>query len=239
MAAVAQFFALLRDAGVGRQSIDKCRTVLCSIFNTAVNDRVIAIHPCAGVPAPTVVEGPLRVLTPGEYATIIQNLRDEPARLFVELALESGCRWGEMAELRLRDLDPVDCTLTVSRTVVELRPRYTPHGEDGFVVKGYPKNQCWRKLAISRTLMNRLTAEAEMHYAAPGSLLFPAPCPTPFANPPDTNRSRGPGAPPLQPPQNAARVRPRSNHGQTIKPRRSFPISGALICNFTSGRYWD
>lgn len=169
---VRAFFALLRDSGVGVVTIEKCKTVLASLFNTAVADRVVGHHPCKGVAIPTIVEEPLRILTPAEYARLHAALRDDLARLMVDVLLESGCRWGEFAELRVGDLDAVAGTLTVRRAVVELRPRYTRDGECGFRVKKYPKNQHWRKVAIGDELGERL----ERHCAGrpADALMFPA-----------------------------------------------------------------
>lgn len=169
---VRAFFAMLRDSGVGAVTIEKCKTVLASLCNTAVTDRVVGHHPCKGVAIPVIVEEPLRILTPAEYARLHAALRDDVARLMVDVLLESGCRWGEFAELRVGDLDAVVGTLTIRRSVVELRPRYTREGVCGFRVKMYPKNQHWRKVAIGGDLGARLVA----HCAGRPSdaLMFPA-----------------------------------------------------------------
>lgn len=169
---VRAFYALLRDAHLGRPTIERCKTVLCSLFNTAVNDRVVGLHPCRGVFTPPVVQGRLRILTPPEYAAVSANLRDDYARLMVEVLLETGCRWGEFAELRVGDLDAAACTITVARTVVEVKPKYTATGERGFTVKAYPKNKHWRNAAISRGLADRLTAQFAGRDR--GALMFPA-----------------------------------------------------------------
>ena len=169
---VRAFYALMRDAGIGSSMIEKCKTVLCSLFNTALNDRVVGLHPCRGVESPTVVQAPLQILTPAEYARLHAYLRDDYARLMVDVLLESGCRWGEFAELRVGDLDPVAGTVTIARTVVELDPKYVPAGESGFRVKQYPKNQRWRKVAISPELVARLTALVSGRRR--DALLFPA-----------------------------------------------------------------
>ena len=169
---VRAFYALMRDAGIGSSMIEKCKTVLCSLFNTAVNDRVVGQHPCRGVASPTVVQAPLKILTPAEYARLNTGLRDDYARLMVDVLLESGCRWGEFAELRVGDLDLVTGTLTVARTVVEVDPKYVPAGESGFRVKEYPKNRCWRKVAISPELVARLAGLVSGRRR--DALLFPA-----------------------------------------------------------------
>src|ERR1700726_1666126 len=78
---VRAFYALLRDAGLGAPTVERCRTVLCSLFNTAVNDRVVGQHPCRGVGSTAVVQANLRILTPPEYARLQASLRDDRARL--------------------------------------------------------------------------------------------------------------------------------------------------------------
>ena len=56
--------------------------------------------------------------------------------------------------------------------MVEVKPKYTKTGEQGFAVKAYPKNKYWRDVAISRELANRLTAQFSGRDR--GVLMFPA-----------------------------------------------------------------
>jgi hypothetical protein len=65
--AVREFYALLSAAGIGTATLHKCKTVLCSIFNTAVNDRIVARHPCAGVPVPPDPQRLRKVISPTQY----------------------------------------------------------------------------------------------------------------------------------------------------------------------------
>ena len=58
-------------------------------------------------------------------------------RLRVETDIESGLRWGELTELRPKDLDPATGLLTFSRAVVQLKSRDLPP-DKRFVVKPYP-----------------------------------------------------------------------------------------------------
>jgi integrase len=59
-------------------------------------------------------------------------------RLLVETDIESGLRWGELTELRASDIDLITRVLTVSRTVVQVDPKFHPTG-GRFLVKEYPK----------------------------------------------------------------------------------------------------
>jgi integrase len=93
------------------------------------------------------------------------------ARLLVRTAIESGLRWGELTELRTTDLDTEHGTLTVSRSVVELRGRHTP-GMSRFHVKPYPKNRRFRRLSLRPTLVDDLAAFITARHLAPGDLIF-------------------------------------------------------------------
>jgi len=76
----------------------------------------------------------------------------------VETAIESGLRWGELAELRPRDLDARTRILTVSRVQVELSPRFHPDGGQ-FMMRDYPKGKKHRRLKLSPQLVAKLTAQ--------------------------------------------------------------------------------
>lgn len=99
---------------------------------------------------------------------------DEQSRLLAQVAIEGGLRWGELAELRLGDLDPVTRMLTVARTVVELRPRYHPTG-GRFLVKGYPKSREFRRIKLTSSLVTRIMTYTAARGLSSGDLLFTAP----------------------------------------------------------------
>jgi integrase len=74
--------------------------------------------------------------------------------------------------------------LTVSRTVVELRPRHHPKA-GRFLVKDYPKDREFRRVKLSWALVHRISDFAGAHHLRPGNLLFTAPTqPPPPAPPP-------------------------------------------------------
>lgn len=148
--------------------------MLCSIFNTAVNDRVIALHPCHGVPAPREPVRRRTILSPGQYQRIRHHL-PETWRLLTDLALDSACRWGELAELRVKDLDARYRELHIDRTVVELDKTHRPDGHGQFLIKHYTKNGEQRTVALSDNLVDRLTNHLHARGTQPEDLLFPAP----------------------------------------------------------------
>jgi integrase len=149
------------------------KTILSAIFTTALNDQVTTLHPCKGVKTPPIPQHPLRIITPEEFDAFHTHLPDDRARLMVETAIESGLRWGELSELRPRDLDLRSRILTVSRVVVELNPKYHPDGDgQRFLVKEYPKDKEWRRLKLSAQIVTKLSTYITDHNLGPNDLLF-------------------------------------------------------------------
>jgi integrase len=157
------------------------KTILSAIFTTALNDQVTVLHPCKGVKTPPVPRRPLRIITPEEFERFHRCLRDAESRLLVETAIESGLRWGELTELRPRDLDIPNRLLTVSRAVVELTASHHPQG-GRFIVKAYPKDREWRRLRLSGPIVTALEDHIRQRRLGPDDLLFA------YTAPPDRSR---------------------------------------------------
>jgi integrase len=90
------------------------------------------------VKTPPVPAQPRTIITPEQFAALHECLPDAQSKLLVE----HGLRWGELTELRVRDLDFATRMLTVSRAVLQVHPRFHLHN-DRFLVKPYPKD-CFR-----------------------------------------------------------------------------------------------
>lgn len=157
-------------SGISPATIRHAKIVLSAIFTTALNDLVLGLHPCKGVKSPTVAVKEYRILTPEEYDRLSAGLPSEEARLFVETLVESGLRWGEATELRVRDVQP-SRILTVCRSVVEVFPEFHPTG-GRFAVKPYPKSRRSRLVSLSPQLVEALCAHADEHDLGPEDLLF-------------------------------------------------------------------
>jgi integrase len=99
-------------------------------------------------------------------------------RLLAELDIETGLRWGELTELRPRDVDFATRIVTVSRVVVELVPKFHPTG-GRFLVKQYPKDQEYRRLKVSAQLVAKLKAYINEHGIGANDLFFYMPEATP------------------------------------------------------------
>jgi integrase len=147
------------------------KSILSAVFTTALNDQVTALHPCKGVKTPPVPSKPLRIITPDEFNTFYSHLPDDVSRLLVETAIESGMRWGELAELRPKDIDLGSRIVTVSRTVVEVNAKYHPEGEH-FLVKEYPKDREWRRFKLTAQITAQLGDYIRDHQLVPDELIF-------------------------------------------------------------------
>ena len=86
-----------------------------------------AAVPSRGKPAwPDARAAPRRIITVEQYERIHEALVDDRMRLLVETNIESGLRWGELTELRVKDVDFATGIVTVSRVKVELKARTRP-----------------------------------------------------------------------------------------------------------------
>jgi integrase len=171
---IRAWIASLKDAEVKPATIKHCLAVLSAIFTTAFNDQITMLNPCVGIKAPTVPPATRRIITPDQFAAIHAALPTDEVRLLVETDVETGLRWGELVELRVRDLDLDHGLLAVSRTVIEIPAKFHPTG-DRFLIKNYPKDKQPRRLGLSRHIRDLLADH--ITGKTPGDLLFPAPPP--------------------------------------------------------------
>lgn len=96
-------------------------------------------------------------------------------RLLVETDIETGLRWAELTELRVKDLDVDARILTVCRVAVHLRAA-APDGAR-FLVKGYPKDRESRRVRLAPEIVEKLVAHVQERDLGPEDLLFTQPAP--------------------------------------------------------------
>jgi integrase len=168
---VREWVRHLSESGMSPATIRHNRIILSAIFTTALNDQVTLLHPCKGVKTPTVPAKPKRIITPEQFETIYYAVPDPDSRLLIELDIESGLRWGELTELRVRDLDMDTGIVTVSRVVVQLNSKFHPTG-GRFLVKEYPKDKESRRFMLSSQIVAKLRAHIESYGLGPDDLIF-------------------------------------------------------------------
>lgn len=177
---VRAWLMTMKGNGVKPATIKYCLSVLSAIFTTALTDQITAVHPCAGIKAPTVPPAPTRrIVAPEQYAAIHAALPSPDMQLLVETDIETGLRWGELVELRGRDLDLHHNQLFVSRTVIEIVAKFHPDGKR-FLVKHYPKDREPRRVGLS-THISALLADHLAGKAADELLFTTPPKPAPTA----------------------------------------------------------
>ena len=101
----------------------------------------------------------------------IRALPDADARLLVETDIESGLRWGELTELRVRDLDLPPASSLSAAPSSRYRPRSTHRG-GRFLVKDYPKDKEYRRLKLSAQITAKIVAHIRARGLGPDDLLF-------------------------------------------------------------------
>ena len=157
--------AMLAEA-LSVSRIRQAHVVLASALDMAARDGLIAANPARGVvlPAPAKQERPW--LEPaGDRSD--RRRRSPPYGLAVRVMGYEGLRWGELAALKRRHVDPLNRRLHVVENVVEVGGRLT---------FGTPKSGRGRVVPI----IGHLLAPLQRHLAAdvdadPDSLLFLGP----------------------------------------------------------------
>jgi integrase len=172
--------------GLSPASIRKYHVMLHSVFARAVRDRIIAFNPCEETELPKIVAKRARTLTPAEYRRLLDAI-PVTHRLMVQVAIETGLRWGELIALRPRHLDHARRTLTVSETIVEVPLRAAPAGQR-MIVKPYPKDNEPRTMALRQPLLDALEAHIQTNGLGAGDLLFATQAGTPISR--NTFRTR-------------------------------------------------
>jgi integrase len=142
--------------------------MLSAICRVAVKGGVIPSNPCIGVERPREQSSDptARALTPVEIVRLLEVLpKDGPYRRFVLALLYTGCRLGEIAGLRVADIDWHSQTIRVSRTA-------SP-GFSGELVVGPTKGRRGRAVPLAEPLAPILVEAIEGK--GPWDLVFPGP----------------------------------------------------------------
>jgi integrase len=156
--------------GLSAASVRKYHTMLHSIFERALRDRVVTFNPCAHTELPKVVKTKRRTLTPHEYDAILTALPVQH-RLMVETAINTGLRWGELIALKPCHLNLAAGKLTVEETIVEVSTKNSPTGVR-MLTKPYPKDNEARTMGLPADLVDQLTRWITTRHLGPDDLLF-------------------------------------------------------------------
>jgi integrase len=160
--AVQEWVSSLTRAGSGATTVIRAYGVLASMLDDAVKDRRLSTNPARGVNLPRKGKKQHIYLTHGQ----LQQLADAAGKYrTVVLTLGyCGLRWGEMAGLRVQDLDLLRRRLTVVRNAV---------AQNGYVAVGTPKSHHQRTVPVPGFLVTLLAQRCEGKDR--GDLVFAAP----------------------------------------------------------------
>jgi integrase len=168
---VREWVVRLQSEGVGAPTIRQSKVILNAIFTTALNEQITVLHAGKGVTTPTVASKPKTIISAAQFDAIYAQLTDPLYQLLIETDIESGLRWGELTELRVKDLDLNTGLLTVRRVAVELEKKFHPTGAR-FLIKNYPKDGEWRTLKLPNYLVEKLEAWINLKQLGKNDLLF-------------------------------------------------------------------
>jgi integrase len=158
--------------GLSAASVRKYHSMLKTIFQRAVRDRVLLTNPCAATELPKAVRKPRTIPTPEEFDRLISEI-PKRWRLMMLVEIETGLRWGELVALRPGSIDFLRRQIHVRETVVEVSRKISPTGER-MQFKAYPKNDQHRTLVVGQQLIELLSADIRARELARDALLFPS-----------------------------------------------------------------
>jgi integrase len=158
---VRTFLRELDDAGASGVVQRQVRAVGSSMWTDGLDDAVVTVNPWRGARISATPPREMRILTPGEYRRLLEEIPGE-YKLFVRVLAETGSRFGEIIALEPGDLR--GNVLSISKTM-----------DERLYVKHSTKNRSNRRVAISDELAGELR---ELH----GELLFTSATGRPIRN---------------------------------------------------------
>lgn len=139
-------------------SVAHAHTVLAGILDDAVSDRRIASNPARGVKLPRKIYKTRNYLTAAQVSMLAEESKHPD---IVLLLATTGLRWGEMAALRVRDIDLGRGRIRVERSASKVNSQ---------TIIGTTKNHAARSVAVSTSVL-KLLAPA-MVAKSPDELLW-------------------------------------------------------------------
>ncbi|MBF6463070.1 site-specific integrase [Nocardia puris] len=117
--AVQSWIAEMVAADVGVPTIENAVGILRMILESAVEDRQIALNPCASVKLPRRMHKPRGYLTHTQVDQLAHEVAEHATA--VRFLAYTGLRWGEMAALRVSNFDMLRRRVNVIEAVAEVR----------------------------------------------------------------------------------------------------------------------
>lgn len=149
-------------SGRSPATAEKTLRTRSAVMAAAVDARVIRDNPCRGVRAPRAASRHQpRFLTPAEVERLAAHVR-APNDLLVRFTAYTGLRWGEVAALRVADVDLLRGAVTVARSL-----------ERGGALKD-TKTHGRRIVHLEKALRNEVAAHIQTELLSPADHLWTA-----------------------------------------------------------------
>jgi integrase len=116
---VSQLYAKLLKAGTSAATTKKVGVTLTSALKSAVRLRLIPHNPAADVPRPKSQRKAPTVYSPEQVGAFFRAASSDRLYALYVLAVDSGCRLGELLALRWTDYDDAGGTIAVVRSMAE------------------------------------------------------------------------------------------------------------------------
>jgi integrase len=155
-----------RNAGLSATSVAKAYRLLARILREAVESGFIAKNPCTIRRAGYERTPEMAFATPEQVATLADVIASE-YRALVLTAAYSSLRWGELAGLRRRNVNPLHKTITVVEQLTEV---------NGHLAFGPSKTDSSRRtVRLPDVVADELAAHLDRYAEhGPDGLVFPA-----------------------------------------------------------------
>lgn len=163
---VQGWIAGLGKNGYAPATVQLAYGLLSMSFSAAVDAGLLMRSPCTGVRLPKRTRGEMRFLTIDELHELADAI-DPRFRILVLTAGLTGARFGELAGLRVGDLNLLRRRLTITRSLTEAR---------GEVRETEPKTPASRRtIALPASLVDELAHHLTTQPNSPADRVFTAP----------------------------------------------------------------
>lgn len=142
---IAAWIAELRGTGLSASTVRQVHRVFSLVLALAVRDGRLARNPADGVPLPRAARGQQVFLTHSQLGALADAARRD--RLVILFLGYTGVRYGEMAALRVRNLDLLRRRVLIAEAVADV---------NGRAVFDTPKNHQRRTVPLPRFLADEL-----------------------------------------------------------------------------------
>ena len=148
---VQRWVSELLDAGQSPRSAKKIVNVLSQALDAAVKDRRLTANPAEGVRFPR-AKPRAKIYLSADQVERLAAVVDDRQRVIVYVLAYTGLRWGELAGLRVKDLDPTRRRLRVEQTIVD---------DNGRALVKPPKDNEIRSVPAPRFVIDMLVEQSQ------------------------------------------------------------------------------